>query len=91
MLESIRATVTPGTIRRASGMFVTPERRISSLVMTKTAAAVFAMDCAFLAKRPLKPREVMAHLLESIRATVTPGTIRKASGMLVAPERRISS
>ena len=46
---------------------------------------------SLLAKRPLKPREVTAHLFASIRATCIPGTIRNASGILVTPERRISS
>ncbi len=46
---------------------------------------------SLLANRPLKPREVIAHLVESIRATCRPGTMRRASGMLVAPERRMSS
>ncbi len=44
-----------------------------------------------LAKRPLKPRALTAHLLESIRPTSMPGANRSASGMLVAPERLISS
>ena len=44
-----------------------------------------------MAKRPLNPRALMAHLFSSMRATCTPGTIRNASGMLVAPERRMSS
>ena len=42
-------------------------------------------------KRPLKPRIETAHLLASILATSTPGTIRSSSGTLVAPERRMSS
>ncbi len=46
---------------------------------------------SLLAKRPLNPRELMAHLFSSMRATCKPGTIRNASGMLVAPERRMSS
>ena len=41
--------------------------------------------------RPLKPREAIAHLFSSIRATSSPGASRSASGMLRAPERRISS
>jgi hypothetical protein len=37
------------------------------------------------------PRMPTDHLLPSIRATSTPGASRNASGMLVTPERRISS
>ena len=36
--ESTRATSTPGAMRRRSGMFIMPDRRISSCVITKTAA-----------------------------------------------------
>ena len=36
-------------------------------------------------------RELIAQLCESTRPTSRPGTIRSTSGMLVAPERRISS
>ena len=43
-----------------------------------------------LENRPLKPRAVIAHLLASMRATCTPGTMRSNSGMVVTPERRIS-
>ena len=39
----------------------------------------------------LNPRELTLHLLASIRATYSPGTIRKHSGTLRAPERRIIS
>ena len=49
------------------------------------------MTSSLSAKRPLKPRIETAHLLASMRATSTPGTIRRTSGMLVAPERRMSS
>src|SRR4051795_5647253 len=38
---SIRATSTPGTSRRASGMLVAPDRAMSSFVTTKIAAGVF--------------------------------------------------
>src|SRR4051812_29742578 len=41
LLLSIRATSTPGASRSASGILVTPERRMSSLVMTNTAAGMF--------------------------------------------------
>src|SRR5258707_8515466 len=37
------------------------------------------------------PRIPTAQVLESICATSTPGTRRRTSGMLVAPDRRISS
>ena len=40
---------------------------------------------------PLKPRMLMAHLLELIWATSTPGTMRSKSGTLFAPERTMSS
>jgi hypothetical protein len=46
---------------------------------------------SLLAKRPLKPRHVMAHLFASSRATCIPGAIRSASGMNLAPDRRMSS
>src|SRR5258708_7865182 len=46
---------------------------------------------SLLSKRPLNPREPIAHLFSSMRATSRPGTSRSASGMLVAPERRMSS
>ena len=39
----------------------------------------------------LIPLIEMAHLLASIWATSTPGAMRRASGMLRTPERRISS
>src|SRR5712671_6548081 len=39
----------------------------------------------------LKPRAEIAHVLLSDCATSSPGTIRNASGMLVTPERRMSS
>ena len=42
-------------------------------------------------KISLKPRAETAHLLASILATSMPGTWRRASGMEVAPERRMSS
>ena len=44
-----------------------------------------------LAKRPLKPRILTAQRLFPMRATSTPGASRKASGMLLAPERAMSS
>ena|SRR2546427_6872074 len=44
-----------------------------------------------LAKTSLKPRALTAHWLESSRAASIPGTSRRASGMLKAPERRMSS
>ena len=43
----ICATFTPGTIRSRSGMFVAPERRISSFVITKIAAATRDSFCSF--------------------------------------------
>src|ERR1039457_141282 len=43
------------------------------------------------AKRPPKPRAVTDQLLASIRATCRPGTMRSTSGMLLTPERRMSS
>src|SRR5467141_1445355 len=46
---------------------------------------------SLLSKRPLNPREPIAHLFSSMRATSRPGTRRSASGMLVAPDRRMSS
>src|SRR5260370_12557913 len=42
-------------------------------------------------RRLVKPRMPIAHWLELMRATWTPGTRRRASGMLVAPERLMSS
>ena len=44
-----------------------------------------------LLKRPLSPRALMAHVLASICATSSPGTMRSRSGMLVAPERAMSA
>ena len=38
-----------------------------------------------------KPRMPIDHLLASMRATSRPGASRSASGMLVEPERRMSS
>jgi hypothetical protein len=46
---------------------------------------------SLLANWLLKPRAVIAHLLPSICATWRPGTMRRASGIEVAPERRMSS
>ena len=46
---------------------------------------------SLLKKRVFEPRMLIAHLFASIRATSTPGTSRRASGMQVAPERRRSS
>lgn len=48
------------------------------------------MTSNLLAKRSLKSRMETAHLFASICATCTPGTPRKTSGKVVAPERRIS-
>ena len=48
LFSSMRATCTPGTSRRASGMLVAPERRMSSCVMTKMAAAASATFCVRL-------------------------------------------
>jgi len=48
LLWSTRATLTPGTVRSKSGIFVMPERRMSSCVITKIAAPVFASFCSFL-------------------------------------------
>ena len=48
-LESIRVTSTPGASRSASITLVTPERRMSSAVMTKTAAAVSCKACSIFA------------------------------------------
>ena len=47
--------------------------------------------CSLLAKRPFMPLTETAHLLASMWATWTPGTIRNRSGIVVAPERRMSS
>ena len=44
-----RATCSPGAMARASGTVVTPERRISSWVMTNTAAGASLSRCSFLA------------------------------------------
>ncbi len=41
--------------------------------------------------RALNPRTLIAHALASICSTLTPGAMRSRSGMLVAPERRMSS
>jgi len=49
LLELIRPTWTPGAMRRASAMEVTPERLISSWLMTKTAAALSASSWGLLA------------------------------------------
>src|SRR6267142_789508 len=46
---------------------------------------------SLLSNRPLNPRDAIAHLFESMRATSNPGASLNASGMLLAPERRISS
>src|ERR1700733_2866753 len=45
---STRATSTPGAKRRRSGIFVAPDRRMSSCVITKIAAPVFESFCSFL-------------------------------------------
>src|ERR1700744_2697577 len=42
----ICATSTPGTIRNKSGIFVAPERRMSSCVITKTAEAMRESFCS---------------------------------------------
>ena len=44
-----RATCSPGAMARASGTVVTPERRISSWVMTYTAAGASWSCCSFFA------------------------------------------
>ena len=44
---SMRATCSPGAIIRTSGRWVAPDRRISSWVITKTAAAVCESFCSF--------------------------------------------
>ena len=44
-----------------------------------------------LEKRSKKPRELTAQLSREIWATFSPGTMRNASGIDSAPERRISS
>src|SRR3569833_43074 len=41
--------------------------------------------------RSLNPRMLIAHELALICATLTPGTTRRRSGILLVPERRISS
>src|SRR6185436_7908542 len=46
---------------------------------------------SLLANWELKPRAEIAHSLEPIAATCIPGTSRKASAIVVAPERRRSS
>ncbi len=46
---------------------------------------------SLLEKRLLKPRMLTAQRLFAKRATLTPGARRRASGMLVAPERSMSS
>ena len=46
---------------------------------------------SLLAKELLKPRAVMAQVFELTRATSSPGAMRRASGMQVAPLRRIIS
>src|ERR1017187_5737094 len=48
VLALICATLTPGAMRSTSGSVDAPERRISSWLMTKTAAAVRASFCSFL-------------------------------------------
>src|ERR1039458_489499 len=48
VLALICATLTPGAMRSTSGSVVAPERRISSWLITKTAAAVRASFCSFL-------------------------------------------
>src|ERR1017187_987236 len=48
VLALICATLTPGAMRSTSGSVDAPERRISSWLMTKTAAAVRARFCSFL-------------------------------------------
>src|ERR1039458_2336574 len=48
VLALICATLTPGAMRSTSGRVDAPERRISSWLMTKTAAAVRASFCSFL-------------------------------------------
>src|ERR1039458_8720332 len=48
VLALICATLTPGAMRSTSGRVDAPERRISSWLMTKTAAAVRASSCSFL-------------------------------------------
>ena len=47
VFESSRATSTPGTMRRRSGMFIMPERRMSSCVITKTAAPALERAWSF--------------------------------------------
>ncbi len=48
LLASISATSSPGTVRSNSAMLLMPERRMSSLVMTKIAAAASIRVCSFL-------------------------------------------
>src|ERR1035441_3382813 len=81
-LESICATSTPGAIRRTSGMLVAPERRMSSWLITKTAAPVLDSVCSFFETEvtsmlnrssKLAPARFCA---EGVCAVILPGTDR---------------
>ena len=57
--SSSERTVTPGTHRRASGIEVAPDLRISSAVSTNTDAGAFEIRCA------LRPTDVTCTLNSS--------------------------
>ena len=68
---SIRATSRPGASRNASGMLVAPERRISSCVITKIAAAASATFCV-----RLETEVTCKFIRSSMLMAVTSGTLR---------------
>src|SRR6266404_3424425 len=68
---SIRATSRPGASRNASGMLVAPERRISSCVITKIAAAASATFCV-----RLETEVTCRFIRSSMLMAVTSGTLR---------------
>src|ERR1039457_2978784 len=86
LLASIRATCRPGTMRSTSGMLLTPERRMSSCVITYTAPAVWLSFCS------LRPGELTSKFIRVSRlaSARSPGDCGGVSLAQQAPARSIT-
>src|ERR1039457_6176278 len=86
LLASIRATCRPGTMRSTSGMLLTPERRMSSCVITYTAPAVWLSFCS------LRPGELTSTFIRVSRlaSARSPGDCGGVSLAQQAPARSIT-
>src|SRR5450631_628448 len=67
LLALICDTSSPGTIRNRSGIFLAPERWISSCVMTKIAAAACDNFCSFL-ETEVTSIFIRSSMLRSVRS-----------------------